>query len=113
MTSYFDAVTEALARTRASIIVIAVERFHHDHKGQWPATLQQLVPEYLAAPLVDPYTGGEFRYWEKCGGYKVYSVGINRKDDGGVFEQHSDLQQSRRGNPADVGIEVGLWPRGC
>jgi hypothetical protein len=113
MTSYFDAITEALARTRASMVAIAIERFRHDHQSLWPATLQQLVPAYLSAPLVDPYTGGEFHYWHDCGGFKVYSVGINRKDDGGTWEQHSDLQQSRRGNPADIGIEVGVWPRGC
>jgi hypothetical protein len=54
------------------------------------------------------------RYWHHCNsGYKVYSVGIDRNDDGGTWEQHSDLQQSRRGNPPDVGVEVGVWPQVC
>jgi hypothetical protein len=113
MTGYFEAIAESLARARASIGVLAVTRYQHDHHGESPAKLQQLVPAYLPAPLIDPYTGTELRYWHDCGGFKVYSVGINRKDDGGKWDQHSDLQQSRRGNPADVGIEVGVWPRGC
>ena len=113
MTSYFEAIAESLARARASVGVLAVVRYQHDHNGESPAALKQLVPTYLSAPLIDPYTGTELRYWHDCGGFKVYSVGINRKDDGGQWEQHSDLQQSRRGNPLDVGIEVGVWPRGC
>jgi hypothetical protein len=113
MTSYFEAIAESLARARASIGALAVARFQHDHKGELPAALQQLVPAYLPAPLIDPYTGSELRYWHDCGGFKVYSVGINRKDDGGQWEQHSDLEQSRRGKPADVGIDVGLRPRAC
>ena len=113
MTSYFEAIAELLARTRASMGVLAVARYKHDHTGEVPAALAQLVPRYLAAPLIDPYTGTELRYWHDCGGFKVYSVGINREDDGGKWDQHSDLQQSRRGSPADVGIEVGLRPRGC
>jgi hypothetical protein len=111
--SYFDAITETLARTRASIAVIAVARYQRDHQGQLPTRLQQLIPTYVQALLMDPYTGSELRYRHDCGGFKVYSVGINHTDDGGKWEQHSDLQQSRRGNPADVGIEVGVWPRGC
>jgi len=113
MTGYFEAIAESLARARASIGVLAVARYQNDHQGESPATLQQLAPAYLPAPLIDPYTGTELHYWHDCGGFKVYSVGIDRKDDGGKWEQHSDLRQSRRGHPADVGIEVGVWPRGC
>jgi hypothetical protein len=113
MVSYFDAITETLARTRASIAVIAVARYQRDHTGQLPIALQQLIPAYLSAPLIDPYTGTELRYWHDSCHFKVYSVGINRKDDGGKWEQRSDLQQSRRGNPTDVGIEVGQWPSSC
>jgi hypothetical protein len=113
MTGYFEALAESLARSRASIGAVAAARYQHDHNGESPATLQQLVPAYLPALLIDPYTGTELRYWRDCGGFKVYSVGINRKDDGGKWEHHSDLQQSRRGNPSDVGIEVAVWPRGC
>ena len=76
-----------------------------------PDTFQTLVPGYLPAPLIDPFSGAELKFRHDGGGYKIYSIGSNRKDDGGEWERHSDLQLSRRGNPLDVGIEVGSWPR--
>jgi hypothetical protein len=103
-------VAESLARTRASIAALAIERYRRSHHGATPATLRELIPAYLPASLVDPYTGGELRYVSDGARYKVYSVGFNRQDDGGAWEQRSDLQTARRGNPKDVGIAVGAWP---
>jgi hypothetical protein len=60
----------------------------------------------MAAPLIDPYSGAELKHQCDGSGFTVYSVGANRKDDGGTWEQHSDLQLSRRGNPPDIGIVV-------
>jgi hypothetical protein len=73
-----------------------------------PDTLRKLVPEYLPVPLIDPFTGAELKYRHGATSYKIYSVGADRKDNGGVWEQHSDLQLSRRGNPPDIGIAVEL-----
>jgi hypothetical protein len=102
---------EALARTRASVGALAVARYRHAHDGALPAALHDLIPEYLSAPLIDPYSGKELQYRRgDRSQYKVYSVGTNRKDDGGVWEQHSDLQLSRRGDPPDIGIAVGASP---
>jgi hypothetical protein len=108
LASYASGIAEALARARASVAAIAVARYRHDHRDL-PSSLQQLVPAYLPATLTDPYTGAELSYRHDATGYKVYSVGINRKDDGGTWEQHSDLQFARRGNPPDIGIAVGPW----
>lgn len=101
---------EALASARASVGAVAVARYRHAHQGALPATLQDLIPEYLSAPLIDPYTGKEFTYRHDRRNYKVYSAGINRQDDGGEWEQNSDLQVTRRGNPPDIGISVGARP---
>jgi hypothetical protein len=101
---------ETLASTRASVGAIAIARYRQTHQGAVPASLQDLIPEYLSAPLIDPYSGKELKYVHDGTRYKVYSVGINREDDGGTWDQHSDLQLSRRGNPPDVGISVGAWP---
>jgi len=100
---------EALARTRASAGALAIARYRLAHGGALPGSLGELVPAYLAAPLIDPYTGSELKYQHFGANYRVYSVGINRQDDGGVWDQRSDLQTSRRGDPKDVGIAVG-WP---
>ncbi len=110
---------ESLARTRASVGAVAVARWRADHAGALPASLHDLVPSYISAPLVDPYTGQEFKYViggpERAAlqgvGYRVYSVGANRKDDGGKWEQSSDLQWARRGEPLDVGIAVTTLPK--
>jgi hypothetical protein len=102
---------EVLARTRASIVALAVARYRRAHAGALPGSLSDLVPAYLAAPLLDPYTGRELKYRHEGAGYKVYSVGFNRQDDGGVWDQQSDLQMSRRGHPADVGIAVSTPAR--
>lgn len=110
LTSYVNGIAERLATARASVAAIAVARYSHDHSGVLPATLQELVPAYLAAPLIDPYSGKELHYLHGQSGYKVYSVGSNREDDVGEWEQHSDLQLSRRGNPLDVGIAARPWP---
>ena len=111
LASYVNGVAEALARTRASAGGVAVARYRRDHAGAMPDTLQTLVPGYLPAPLIDPFSGGELKFRHDGVGYKIYSIGSNRKDDGGEWERSSDLQLSRRGNPLDIGIEVGSWPR--
>jgi hypothetical protein len=73
-----------------------------------PAALQDLQSDYLSRSPIDPYTGKPLIYRQDGKSFKVYSVGINRKDDGGVWDPPSDLQSSRRGNPLDVGIAVAI-----
>ena len=106
MTSYVNAVAEMLARARSSVGSVAVARYASDHAGALPESLRILIPGYLSAALIDPFSGEELKYRLDAGGFKVYSVGANRKDDGGQWEPQSDLQLSRRGNPPDVGIAV-------
>jgi hypothetical protein len=101
---------EALARNRASAAALAVARYRRAHGGALPVRLADLVPAYLAATPVDPYTGSEQKYVHEGDRYKVYAVGLNRRDDGGVWDHRSDLLTSRRGDPKDVGIAVGMWP---
>jgi hypothetical protein len=100
---------ETLARTRASIVVLAIARYQRAH-GALPGSVADLVPAYLAAPLVDPFTGEPLKYRHEGDKYKAYSVGFNRQDDGGTWDSPSDLQTGRRGYPLDVGIAVGAWP---
>jgi hypothetical protein len=108
LNSSIGGMTETLARNRASAAAVAVALYRRENGGQYPETLSALVPTYLPATPIDPYLGAELKYRHDANGYKVYSVGANRKDDGGVWEQHSDLQLSRRGNPRDVGIAVAI-----
>ncbi len=72
---------------------IALEEYYLKHK-EYPESLEQLVPEYVAAVPVDRYDGKPLRY-QRLGkaSYRLYSVGPNLKDDGGVRGQdktHAD-----------------------
>ena len=109
LSTHVAAAAESLARTRASIAALAIARYRAAHDGTLPGSLTNLIPAFLEAPLVDSYTGRELIYRPESGGYKVYSVGIDRYDDGGVWDMASDLQMSRRGNPKDVGVAVRVW----
>jgi hypothetical protein len=50
-----------LTRLRAAQLMAAV-RLYQEERGKAPATLDALVPDYLAAVPLDPYDGRPFRY---------------------------------------------------
>ena len=64
---------------------LAVERYRLA-RGSLPETLGQLVPGYLAAVPIDPFDGLPLRFQRTDRGSAVYSVGEDRKDDGGKEE---------------------------
>ncbi len=51
--------------------------------GHYPESLDALVPEFLDAVPLDPFTGQPLIYRLQDGGVLIYSVGSNKKDDGG------------------------------
>jgi hypothetical protein len=61
---------------------IAVERYRNA-RGGIPEKLSDLVPAYLPAVPLDPWDGKPLRYKKLDKGYVIYSVGSDRKDDGG------------------------------
>ena len=72
-----------LSLTRAASALVAVERYRRSHNGALPEALSGAVPEYLPSVPIDPYSGQEMRYRREADRVVVYSVGENRKDDGG------------------------------
>ena len=70
------------ARRRAALTALAVERFRVK-RGELPPALATLVPEFLPAIPADPFVDHPLRYVRLAKGYVVYSVGIDRQDDGG------------------------------
>ncbi len=64
--------------------VVALEEYRLAHGSQLPTKLDQLVPEYIEVLPVDLYGGTHIRYRVIDGGYIVYSVGEDYKDDGGI-----------------------------
>jgi hypothetical protein len=67
-----------LART-----AIALKRYHLRH-GEWPPNLAALVPACAATPPRDWMDGQPLRYRRNAdGGFTLYSVGADGRDDGG------------------------------
>ncbi|MBL9171469.1 MAG: hypothetical protein JNN07_27295 [Verrucomicrobiales bacterium] len=107
----FKRALRAEAQQRLVIAAIALQRYHLRH-GSYPPTLDSLTPEYLKTPLRDPYDGLPLRYTrgEPRHEFKLYSVGENLVDDGGMLAQptataaRASLWQAFTGS-ADV-----IWP---
>jgi hypothetical protein len=72
------------AQLRAAIVGVAAERYRAEH-GEYPETIDALVPAFLDAVPLDPFGGGApIRYRRLENGFVAYSVAPNHKDDGGV-----------------------------
>jgi hypothetical protein len=56
-------------------------------------TLPDRLDEALPAPLLDPFSGGPFKYRREGDGFVVYSVGPNREFDGGKPGEPLDGRQ--------------------
>ncbi|MBI1840934.1 MAG: hypothetical protein HYR88_08810, partial [Verrucomicrobia bacterium] len=48
---------------------------------RYPAALAELAPALLASPPQDPFDGQPLRYALKAGGYLLYSIGPDLRDD--------------------------------
>lgn len=77
------AAAQVTALVRAARVIVAIERFRQASRGALPLSIDAVVPAYLPAVPGDPYSGQPMRYRALSSGYVVYSVGSDRKDDGG------------------------------
>jgi hypothetical protein len=69
-TAYWRSVAEA----RCAAAGVACERFRQKH-DRWPNALTELVPEFLPAVPLDPYSGKPPRYAKLDDGVAVFSAG--------------------------------------
>jgi hypothetical protein len=63
-------------------LAFALAAYRADH-GSYPARLADLVPQYVTTVPNDIFNASELHYRPKGGGFLLYSVGANGKDDGG------------------------------
>jgi hypothetical protein len=83
VTRMFGKTVQAQARNEQIIGACALERFFLA-QGQYPETLEKLVPAYLDKVPKDPFSGGPMQYRRDADkAYRLYSVGPNCRDDGG------------------------------
>jgi hypothetical protein len=67
-----------------ALVAVAAEQ-HRLSTGRHPANWDEIVPRWLAAIPVDPWTGGPLRYvLDEEGRPVIYSVGGNGTDEGGT-----------------------------
>lgn len=70
------------AQLDCAAAAFAAERYRIDH-GRWPATLADLVPEYLPQLPLDVFDGQPLRLARFEQGIVIYSVGFDGTDNGG------------------------------
>ena len=94
---YRGAVVEGLM-ARA---VLAAGQYRAE-QGKWPESLQVLVPRYLEAVPKDPFSreaGAAVVYLVNAEGIRMYSVGLNGEDEGGV-------NRGKDNGPDDLAVGV-------
>ena len=80
----------AAAFLRLLICDVAIRSYRLE-QGKLPGDLRQLVPDYLAVLPEDPFSRAPLVYRLEDEGYMLYSVGLNRRDDGGRSGSNGDL----------------------
>ena len=60
-----------------------------------PTKLEELVPTYLKSVPTDPVNDQPMRYSQEDGLYRLWSVAMDRQDDGGQRAPDSDLKKLR------------------
>jgi hypothetical protein len=85
------------AQTERSITVCAIALKRHALRhGKWPLSLDTLVPEFLAGVPVDYMDGKPMKYRLNAeGGFTLYSVGLDGRDDGGDVSLPPDEERVR------------------
>ena len=105
-----------LAKRDATELALALERFRRS-TGELPLSLDELVPDFIAQVPVDPITGSDMLYFAEGVDFRIYSVGLDKDDDGGepVVIRQSGGQSYTEFNFYYDGISNSgdwlLWPR--
>ena len=85
---------------------LALQAYHADH-GSYPATLQPLVPAYLATLPADPFAAkGTFKYRRTPTAYLLYSIGPDGKDNGGTPSKDGQHRKGT-GQPSTTSDSTG------
>lgn len=87
-------------------VLLALEMFKRKHGG-YPQTLEELIPDYFAAPLLGPASGKPFGYSRSGKTFRFYSFGKDMKDDNGDSRKDTLFPGSAA---KDFRIDLGLAP---
>jgi hypothetical protein len=67
----------------------AMAAYRQDH-GEYPASLAELTADYTTASHIDPFSGGPYVFKTESNGFVLYSVGEDKRDDGGITREEAD-----------------------
>ena len=83
---YSLSITKQLTRNDIFRWGLAINAYADEH-GQLPASLDVLVPDHLDSVPVDPFDpgGGSYRYAIEGESFRLWSVGSNESDEGGLY----------------------------
>lgn len=95
----------SLARREAVVTAIALELYRRQNGGAYPERLEALVPRFLPEVPRDRIDGAPMRYGIAEGRPVLYSVGVDRDDDGGKVYVNPNGDIDARA-PADWPPEV-------
>lgn len=103
---------QVLQHRDAVLAAIALELYRRRH-GDFPASLETLVPSLLPALPRDRFDGDVLKYRLQDGRPLLYSVGVNRHDDAGLPGERAPTWAW---HDESMGVEGGpddwiLWPR--
>lgn len=85
LTKAAEITATSIAKIRAAVTGIAVERYRRAHENALPDSLKALVPQFLAGVPVDPFDGQPIRYHKSANpGYVIYSLGPDKQDQRGT-----------------------------
>jgi hypothetical protein len=123
MPDYNNWVLVAVTRAQARFVLVqtaaALAAWRLDHGGvEYPGSLDDLVPQYMPAVPIDPFSDKPFIYELQDDGYLLASVGQNGVFDGGtdaegwiVNGEWQDEQQGVLGDHSDLVVRIPVPKR--
>ncbi|MFO8015173.1 MAG: hypothetical protein R6X20_17960 [Phycisphaerae bacterium] len=107
MAGFFAEVFKAETEHKATRLLLLLKAWKADH-GSLPPSLPSLVPEYIDAVPLDPFDGKPIRYDPQK--RILYSVGQDRRDDGGMSESEREAWWKREyPERAKAGEPPPIW----
>jgi hypothetical protein len=95
----------AQSLNQLALVACALERVRLEH-GAYPKELSELTARELPGSIRDPMSGAPLRYERSAdqspgsaAGFKLWSVGLNGRDDGGIMpEKNNEAHNDARGD---------------
>ncbi|HUU95218.1 MAG TPA: hypothetical protein VM487_05730 [Phycisphaerae bacterium] len=98
-----------LESTRHATRLMVALNCYKAERGRFPAALDELVPQFIAALPTDPYCAESFGYrLDAASGYILYARGLDGDDDGGRATRDSEGRPRAMG---DEGDDIYTFPR--